>query len=187
MLAFYLAAMDTSEDRNFVEQLYSEYQQMMFSITYHILKHKYDAEEAIHNAFVNIMESNSLQKIQGLDAKRREAYLAMTAKNAALKVYNRRKKNIENSAHEYYTDSESIDSTEKEALSLLGIWEIKSAIDALPENDHSVLELYFLTGMSYDEIARELNITPENVRQRIHRAKKRLEQVLLKRGIDNAQ
>ena len=187
MLAFYLVTLDTPEDRNFVAQLFGEYQQMMFSITYHILHHKYDAEEAVQNAFVNIMESNSLKKIQTLDVKHRESYIAMAAKNAALKVYNQRKKNNENNADEYYIDSDNIDTTEKEALSLLGVREIKAAIDMLPENDHNILERHFLSGMSYDEIASELNITPDTARQRIHRAKKRLEKILLKRGINNDQ
>ena len=185
MLAFYLAMMDTEEDRQFIAQLFSEYQQMMFSITYHILHHRYDAEEAVQNAFVSIMKSNSFKKIQTLDAKHRESYIAMAAKNAALKMYNQRKKNNGNSADEYYIDSDNIDTTEKEALSSLGLLEIKSAIDMLSENDHNILERYFLSGMSYDEIANELDITSDTARQRIYRAKKRLEKILLERGINN--
>lgn len=187
MLAFYLAAMETPEDKQFVAQLFDEYQQMMFSIAYHILHHTFDAEEAVQNAFVNIMESNSLKKMQTFDAKNRESYLAMAVKNAALKVYNRRKKNNENSMNEYYIDSNSIDTTEKEALSALSAQEIKSAINELSENDHNILELHYLYGKLYDEIARELGITTDNVRQRIHRAKKRLIKILMERGIHNDQ
>lgn len=185
MLAFYLAAIDTSEDRQFIAQLFDEYRQMMFSITYSILHHRYDAEEAVQNAFVNIMESNSLKMLKTFDIKRRESYISIAAKNAALKVYNRRKKNNENTADEYYIDSDNIDTTEEEALSSLGVMEIKSAIDILPENYRSILELHFLIGMSYDEIAGELNITSDNARQRIHRAKKHLEEILMKRGFNN--
>ena len=187
MLAFYLAAMDTQEDRNFVAQLFGEYRQMMFSITYSILHHRYDAEEAVSNAFVNIMESNSLKKLQTFDVKHRESYIAIAAKNAALKIYNQRKKNNENTVNEYYIDSDNIDTTEEEALSSVGVFEIKSAIDALPENDHTILELHFLNDKSYDEIAKELSITPDNVRQRIHRARKHLEIILQERGINNVQ
>ena len=184
MLAFYLATMETPEDRQFVAQLFDEYQQMMFNITYNILQHRYDAEEAVQNAFLNIIESNSLKKIQTFDAKRREAYIAIAAKNAALKIYNRRKKNSENKVDVYY---DNIDITEEEALSLLRVWEIKSAINILPENDRNVLERHFLIGMSYDEIAKELNITPDSVRQRIYRAKKRLEKILMKGESNNDQ
>ena len=185
MLSFYLAMMNTEEDRQFVAQLFEKYQQMMYSITYNILHNKYDAEEAVGNAILNIMESNSLQKMQTFDVKHREAYIAKTAKNAALKIYNKRKKNNENSMNEYYTDSDNIDTTEEEVLSSLTAQEIKSAINELSENDHNILELYYLHGMSYDEIARDLDITPENVRQRIHRARKRLMKILEERGIQN--
>ena len=182
MLAFYLAMLPP-EDRQFAEKLFSEYQQMMFSITYHILQHRYDAEDAIGNAILSIIESKSIKKLQKLDAKDREAYIAVVARNAALKTYNMRKKNNEKSASEYYIDNDDTDVTEKEALSDLGVQEIKAAINELNENDHNILELHFLNGMSYDEIARELDITPENARQRIHRARKRLEKILSERGI----
>lgn len=185
MLSFYLAMMNTEEDRQFVAQLFDKYQQMMYSITYNILHHKYDAEEAVGNAILNIMESNSLQKMQTFDDKHKEAYIAKTAKNAALKIYDKRKKNNENSANEYCTDSDNINTTEEEVLSSLTVQEIKSAISELSENDHNILELYYLNGMSYDEITRVLDITLDNARQRIHRARKRLMKILEERGIQN--
>lgn len=187
MLSFYLAMMDTEEDRQFVAQLFDEYQQMMYGITYNILHHKYDAEEAVGNAILNIMESNSLQKMKTFDVKQKESYIAKTAKNAALKIYNKQKKNNENSVNEYYTDSDNIDTTEEEVLSSLTVQEIKSAINELSDNDHNILELYYLHGMSYIEIARDLDITSGNVRQRIHRARKRLIKILEDRGIQNDQ
>lgn len=183
MLSFYLAMMDTDEDRQFVAQLFDEYQQMMYGITYNILHHQYDAEEAVGNAILNIMESNSLQKIQTFDVRHKESYIAKAAKNAALKIYNKRKKNNENSTNEYYMDSDNIDTTEEEVLSSLTAQEIKSAINELSENDHNILEIYYLHGMSYGEIARDLDITPDSVRQRIHRARKRLMNKLEERGI----
>ena len=183
MLSFYLAMMETDEDRQFVEELYHKYEQMMLNITYSILQKRYDAEEAVHNVFMSIIESDSLQKMETYDDKHIEAYLAMAAKHAAFKIYNRRKKNYENSMNEYYADSDNIDTTEKEAISSLTVQEVKSAINKLSENDQDILSRHLLFEMSYDDISKELNITQDNVRQRIHRARKRLMKILEERGL----
>lgn len=52
--------------------------------------------------------------------------------------------------------------------------EIISAIELLPINYSSVLRLKYSQGYQDSEIARILNITEDNVRKRISRAKKKL-------------
>lgn len=52
-------------------------------------------------------------------------------------------------------------------------------IDRLPEGYRSVLMLKYDNGFSTGEIASMLNLSEENVKKRLQRAKKKLEQELL--------
>ncbi|MEG0021190.1 MAG: RNA polymerase sigma factor, partial [Oscillospiraceae bacterium] len=60
--------------------------------------------------------------------------------------------------------------------------DLSSALKQLPLNYSTVLRLKFAQGYSDTEIAELLNITEENVRQRISRGKKKLSQMLAKEG-----
>ena len=53
------------------------------------------------------------------------------------------------------------------------------ALDSLPEGYRQVVALYYLGGMSGDEIARFLGTSPSNVRQRMSRARARLKEEMI--------
>lgn len=182
MLSFYLAMVDTPEDKLLIEKLYTAYERMMFSIAYSVLKQKYDAEDAVHDAFLSIIKSNSLEKLKVMPNIERESYLAVIVKNSARKVFNKRKKNIENNK---YSNSDNSDTTEEAALSSLRVDEIKEAMNMLPEADYDILCLNLINRYSYNEIASSLDIKPDAARQRVHRAKKRLIEKLNEMGINN--
>ena len=56
--------------------------------------------------------------------------------------------------------------------------EVADAVEALPEEMRTVLELRFRRGLGYAEIASELGITEDNVAVRLHRARARLRDML---------
>jgi RNA polymerase sigma-70 factor (ECF subfamily) len=61
---------------------------------------------------------------------------------------------------------------------------IERAIRALPVDYQEVAALYFSESLSYQEIAGILSIPVGTVRSRLHRARKRLQQLLLREAID---
>ena len=60
-----------------------------------------------------------------------------------------------------------------------GYMHLMDLIDRLPEGYRSVLMLKYDNGFSTGEIASMLNLSEENVKKRLQRAKKKLEQELL--------
>ena len=46
----------TDDDRSFVEKLYLEYGDYMYSVAYDVLKHKQDAEDAVNDAMCKIIK-----------------------------------------------------------------------------------------------------------------------------------
>ena len=57
---------------------------------------------------------------------------------------------------------------------------LEDALKKLNENDREILLLFYQQDLSYDEIANILNISLENVKVRIFRAKKKLRKLLYK-------
>lgn len=51
MLQFYLSIVETEEDRQFVEYIYTEYKQLMFSTAMSVLHNSALAEDAVHETF----------------------------------------------------------------------------------------------------------------------------------------
>lgn len=184
MLSFYLAMVDTPEDKLFVEELYTAYERMMFRIAFRVLRQKYDAEDAVQEAILSVIKGDALEKMKTMTDIERKSYLTVIVKNSAYKIYNKRKKNNENSI---YNDSDNANITEETVLSSLSIEEIQETMNMLTESDYDILCLYLINEQTYEEIAAALDIKPDAARQRVHRAKKRLMNKLQERGIGNDQ
>ena len=184
MLSFYLAMVDTPEDKLFVENLYTACERMMYRTAFRILRQKYDAEDAVHEAFFSIIKGDALEKLKPMTDIERKSYITVIVRNSAYKVYNKRKKNNENSIQ---NDSDNSNSTEEAVFSSLSVEEIQETMNMLTESDYDILCLYLINEQTYEEIAAALDIKPDTARQRVHRAKKRLMDKLQERGINNDQ
>lgn len=184
MLSFYLAMIDTPEDKLFVEKLYTVYERMMFRTAFRVLRQKYDAEDAVHEAILSVIKGDALEKMKPMTDIEKKSYLTVIVKHSAYKVYNKRRKNNENSI---YNDWDNNNTTEEEVLSSLSVEEIQETMNMLTESDYDILCLYLINEQTYEEIAAALDIKPDAARQRVHRAKKRLMDKLQERGIGNDQ
>ena len=59
-------AVETPEEEAFITKLYSEYEQMMYKIALNILNNNYDAEDTVHEAFLNIIRQDHLANLKKL-------------------------------------------------------------------------------------------------------------------------
>lgn len=55
MLSFYLSIIDTDQDKEKFEKLYTQYRRLMQYVAHDILKDDYLAEDAVHTAFIKII------------------------------------------------------------------------------------------------------------------------------------
>ena len=55
MLGFYLALLDTAEDKSRFEELYLVYRQDMYKTAFAILRSPQSAEDAVHEAFMIVI------------------------------------------------------------------------------------------------------------------------------------
>ena len=170
---------DNPEDEDKFKRLYKMYRSAMYNQAYKILNDKQLAEDAVQNAF--IMLTKNLQKILDVNCNKTRNYLIIIVRNESLKIYNIRKGYAEDSLREFetseyrdvQTDVENKETGER----------IFRIIKGMPPNYSDVLMLKFRYQLDDNEIAETLGITIENVRVRIHRAKKQLKALLMEEEI----
>ena len=63
-MLLYLQMLETPEEKSLFEQIYLEYRGLMYHVAYEILHNDQDAEDAVHQAFVKIVEN--IKKIVGV-------------------------------------------------------------------------------------------------------------------------
>ncbi len=175
-MLIYLTIIDSSEDKRKFEKIYIGYKQTMYYAANRILKDTYAAEDAVHQAFLRIIDR--LEKIDENDRHKTKAFLVVIVENIAIDIYRKRKRDNIFSFDElelYIADEFLHNQDEKD--------EVSCAIERLPINYSTVLRLKYSQGYSDAEIATFLGITDENVRKRISRAKKKLRQLLGGEGV----
>jgi len=125
-----------------------------------------DAEDIVANAFTIFYQSeNKFDHVENV-----EGYLYTSVKNAC-REHLRKLKSQSNKRMDYaYLQEVGEETIENIKIKSELIAEIISEVKRLPEIYRDVFEMSFLWGLKNEEIARELNISPDNVRKRKSRA-----------------
>lgn len=163
-------------DKSKFEELYNRYKQIMFYKAKEVLSDNHLAEDAVHQAFINIIKS--LDKIDENNCHKTKAFIVIVTENSAIDMYRKFKKekniSIEDVEYEikdmtYSTEDISEENHENRII---------NAIASLPLNYSTVIRLKYSHGYNDKEISQILDITEDNVRKRISRGKKKLEEIL---------
>ena len=175
MLPIYLAVIDTEQDKNKFEILYTTYRKLMFYIANQILRDEYLAEDATHQAFLKIIDN--LDKIEDVHCHKTKSYIVIIVRNNAIDLYNRRKRDTTVSLEQMefcIYDEACCRSEDLDCLT--------KAVMKLPIIYKEVLTLKYVQELSNAEIAQTLGISEATVRKRLERARHKLEETLIKEG-----
>lgn len=171
MLYFYISMVETPEEKTKVEQLYLNYRQTMYHVAYQILKDSFEAEDAVHGAFLRVIKN--LDKIDETNSHRTRAFLVVITEHIAIDIYRKRKRETTVSYDEL-----SMYIASQENLEEYSSKDLLATMNRLPVHYAAVLLLKYSQGYDDVEIATLLNITEENVRQRLSRGRKQLRKLM---------
>ena len=174
MLILYLLMIDSNDDKNKFELIYNQYKNLMLNRAYDIIRDRGLAEDAVHNAFLNILKN--LSKIDDVNSKKTKGFVIVITKNCAKKIYNKQKKIVSISID----DNAPTDNLEEEFEVKEQIRIIKERIKLLPDIYREVLILKYYNELSYKEISQVLNVPATTIRKRIYRGR-----LQLLRGVEN--
>jgi RNA polymerase sigma-70 factor (ECF subfamily) len=154
-------------DRKLYTQLVNRHQRFVFTITYRILKHKPEAEEAAQDTFIkafhHLRDFNRQSKFS--------TWLYRIAFNTAISFKRKHRhqfKNIDDTVISTKQDGESnLEKTDKRKF-------LQMALSKLTEVDRTALTLFYWQEFTLDEMAEILNIGSNTLKVRIHRARQRV-------------
>ena len=167
----YLAMIDSPEDQSRFERVYHKYRYLMLLVAKQILQNHHDAEDAVHQAFISIIEN--IEKISDVDSPKTRSFVVIISERKAIDML---RSNSRRSTVELNEDIAGIEMPFDLDNS------VAAAIAKLPVHYREVLFLRFDNGFTTKEIASMMNITDSGVRKLIARAKRALQEILEKEG-----
>lgn len=170
MLALYISLLDTEEQISKFEHIYTKYRGLMFYTAKGVLQDSYLAEDAVHETFLDIIRI--IDSIRANNEKELSQFLRVLTHHKAVDMVRkctRQKKSdteiedLDLSRSDVNVETIVLDKIDYENMLLL--------VQSMDEKYKTPL-LLKVQGYKVSEIADFLNISPGNVKVRLHRARK---------------
>lgn len=172
-MLIYLSMIESQDDRHKFERIYARYRNLMYHVAYRILGNPQDAEDAVHQAFVSIIQN--IHKFVQIDCPETRSFIVIMTERKAIDLIRIR-------------HSEKILPLNEDLVGLEipapGDHGLADALAKLPVRYREVLLLRFDSGYSTRELAKMLGLTESGVRKLIGRAKDVLRHILEEDGYD---
>jgi RNA polymerase sigma-70 factor (family 1) len=160
-------------DSNTFRELYHRYQAGLFFQAYALLQNQQEAEDVVTESFMKLWNARS----QFLSAGAAVNWLRITNRNACLDLLKHRKV-VQQSIVELTADEAAKEWYHEDLLGEL-LQEIYTTMQQLPEKSREVFRLRYIDGLKNEEIAGQLGIRHQSVRNHLATALKTLRLKLL--------
>ena len=159
MLSSLIATVDSPTDKELITQLYNTYKQFMYNISMSLLGKREDAEDAVQDSFVRIIDN--LDKINNPYSRKTKSYITVITKNVCLDMIRRNHKDIP--FEDSYTNFENSNATYEQIIKNL---------KQLPPRLKNIAFLFFVQRLSPKEIGEMLDINTNTVYAYVSRIRK---------------
>ena len=154
--------------------LVDRYKNKGYSLAVSIVKNEMEAEEILQDCFMKVYKS--LVKFRG-DSKFSTWFYRIVYNTSLTKINNKKRKIEENMASidDVLTlQSENMIDIRKDELSKT----LETIADKLPENYSTVINLFYLEELTCEEICKVMDISLNNVKVMLHRARTALRKIV---------
>lgn len=172
-MLIYLQMIDSPEERSNFEKVYHAYRGLMYHVAFQILGHKQDAEDAVHSAFVSIVEH--IEKFSTPVCPKSRSLSVIIVKNKSIDI---KRKRTRIAQHEEKLTEDSIIVPQTDAA-----LDVADCILLLPERYQEMILLKYRHGYSIKEIAELMDLTPAAASKLEQRAKKKLEEICRRENV----
>ena len=174
-MLLFIATIADDEVRSKLETIYNRHSKAMFNHAYVILKNTSDAEDAVQEAFIRLYKNvNKIKDANSIETRR---FAIIISRNCAIDLYRKKKrlKEAEFNEEELLASTLDFDIEVKNQLT-------KSILTLQPRYRDALL-LRYVHGLDYADLARCMNISYDNARKLLQRAKDKLETICKERGL----
>ncbi|WP_299521631.1 RNA polymerase sigma factor [Winogradskyella sp.] len=153
-------------------QVYQMYKDMLYNVSYRIIKNEHDAQDAVHDAFIKAFQNMSkLEHDLNLGP-----WLKRIVVNCALDFLRKQKKlSWLHDANQLPETEDTQDDYEEKSLKFE---DVKKAIANLKDKYRIIIVLYLIEDYSHKEIAQQLGLKESTVRNQYVRGKRLLKEQL---------
>lgn len=176
-LLYCLSVIEDATHQTKFEAIYTAYRHAMLYAALKVLKDHSLAEDAVHEAFLRILDQ--LHKIDETDCHKTRKFLVVIVEHVAYDMYNKRKRRSESFLYEETEEVRTDDAAGE-------IQHIVRFIKQLPVTYSHLMVLRFVEGLSDQECAQVLNISEPAVRKRLERGRKLLKERLEEEAKEHA-
>jgi len=160
-------------DPDAVRAVYRSYGKLVYAVAYKVLGDRGLAEEATQQAFLKAWRA-----ADSFDLNRELGpWLASIARRAAIDVYRREAVRVTDPLDSVAPGDPAL-ATEPEQATLYDAWEVRQAVEELPDDEQEIVRLQHFEGLTHVEIAQRIGVAVGTVKSRSFRAHKRLATLL---------
>lgn len=179
MIPFIIQAIESPQDRDFMEALYLQYNRLIYSEVWKILKNDWDTEDVIQQVLIRLI--NNIPKLQTLDRIHTVNYIIVTARHTAYNYLRDNKRIVEFPFDETFdVVDETLVSADERLIVLEESEYTDTAWQSLDERSRRLLEMKYILEMPNEEIAQEIGVSANSVRMLLTRARDRLKTAVVK-------
>lgn len=179
MIPFIIQAIESPQDRDFMEALYLQYNRLIYSEVWKILKNDWDTEDVIQQVLVRLI--GHIPKLQAMDRSHTVNYIIVTARHTAYNFLRDNKRIVEFPFDETFdVVDETLVSADERLIALEEIEHAGAAWQLLDERSRRLLEMKYILEMPNEEIAREIGVGANSVRMLLTRSRDKLKTAVVK-------
>lgn len=177
MLQFYLASLETEEERRQMTDIYNEYKYILLRYALKITGNQDMAEDAVHNTFMAVI--NHKEKYLALPCRDFRRVAVVIVRNKCIDLLRAEGKYTDLPYEDLENMVEPTETSVEETVIVNDYYAgIRKHLDSLDLMSRQILDMKYVLGMSYKEIGEELGITAKHVDTRIMRAKAKVRKSL---------
>ncbi len=170
-----------ARDPETIRAVYRLYGALVYSVSYKVLGDAGLAEDATQQVFLQAWTATHTFKAD----RPLGPWLCTIAQRVAIDVYRRERRHRGHSELDTSDPALAIDPPSVDQIA--DRWEVRQALDLLPDNDRELIRLQHYRRLTHTEIAHHLDVPVGTVKSRSHRAHRRLAQLLGHLRADPAQ
>lgn len=179
MLPLIIMAIEDESDRDYMTSLYFQYNRLIYSELRKIINQSHDVEDLFQTVLEKLIDKVAL--LRTLERNALASYITSAARNTAFNFI--RDKKVENGLWEEEQLVDSAPTPEEYIISKETLFRLAQVWEDLDEKTQYLLSAKYVLRKSGKEIAEDLNMTPDNVRMALVRARRKARQAMEK---DNA-
>lgn len=173
MIPLCILLIEDDSDRTFMEDLFLNYQRLMYHTIFGIVKSHWDTEDVMQSTLVKLIDK--IELLKGLCRDRRINYIISSCKNGAKNHLRDRSYSKETTFEDYIDTADSENDSHAIEANLLkheDMDQLNRVWPKVDERDRHLLEGYYILGKTAPELGDELQIKASSIRMALTRARR---------------